>query len=127
MSLKEKVERFIQGNFNYFENEIFEINMSFINKIPIIYDDSCFIYTLLNKKIDLSNKKYNDLKVNVFRSHFDIFIYKTNNNSISNIKLILICIIDELKINEEKENKNQIKKNIYYYDSITTNFQKFIF
>ena len=86
MSLKEKVERFIQGNFNYFENEIFEINMSFINKIPIIYDDSCFIYTLLNKKIDLSNKKYNDLKVNVFRSHFDIFIYKTNNNSISNIK-----------------------------------------
>ena len=127
MSLKEKVERFIIGNFNYFENEIFEINMSFINKIPIIYDDSCFIYTLLNKKIDLSNKKYNDLKVNVFRSHFDIFIYKTNNNSISNIKLILICIIDELKINEEKENKNQIKKNIYYYDSITTNFQKFIF
>ncbi len=125
MSLKEKVERFIIGNFNYFENEIFEINMSFINKIPIIYDDSCSIYAILNKKIDLSNKKESDLKVNVISSHFDIFIYK--NNSISNIKFIIICIIDDLKINEEKEKINDIKKNIYINDSITINFQKFIF
>ena len=127
MSLKERIERFIIGNFNYFENEIFEINVSFINKVPIIYDDSCFIYALFNKKIDLSNIKENDLKVNVISSHFDIIVFK--NNSISNIKLILICIIDDLKVNEEKvnEKKNDINKNIYNYDSITSNFQKFIF
>ena len=128
MSLKEKIEEFINGNFNSYDNESFEINLTFLNNLPIIYDDTGFLYVILDKKIDLKNKKEKDLKVKIINSHFDILIFKNLKNGISNIKFNFICIIKELKIIEEKE-KNIFANylNIYKFDSITNNFKKFIF
>ena len=128
MSLKEKIEEFINRNFNFYQNEIFEIELTFLNNFPIIYDDTGFLYVILDKKIDLKNKKEKDLKVKIINSHFDILIFKNLKNGISNIKFNFICIIKELKIIEEKE-KNIFANylNIYKFDSITNNFKKFIF
>ncbi len=105
MSLKEKLEEFINGNFNSYDNESFEINLTFLNNVPIIYDDTGFLYVILDKKIDLKNKKVKELKVNIIKSHFDILIFKHFKNPNSNIKFGFICFINELKIKEEKKKK----------------------
>ena len=128
MSLKEKIEEFINGNFNSYDNESFEINLTFLNNLPIIYDDTGFLYVILDKKINLKNKKEKELKVNIINSHFDILIFKHFKNPNSNIKFVFICFINELKIKEEKK-KNLFENyfNIYKFDSITINLKKFIF
>ena len=105
MSLKEKIEEFINGNFNSYDNESFEINLTFLNNLPIIYDDTGFLYVILDKKINLKNKKEKELKVNIINSHFDILIFKHFKNPNSNIKFVFICFINELKIKEEKKKK----------------------
>lgn len=128
MSLKEKIEDFINEKFNYFENQPFEINFAFYNKFPIIYDNTCYIYSIIENKIDLSNKKDKILKIKILKSHFDILMFKHENNSIPIIKFLFICLIEKLIIKEEKENNNYNNYlNLYKYSFITNNLKKYIF